>query len=152
MTRIPFFSHLLKVYEGIPVWRGQVDREALRVAERHLASGGNIGVFPEGGIIPELQARVARGEKIVDVPNTKSRIPAVLAEARPGTAYVAVNSGARILPIAMVGTEKLEGDMKRFSLREALWRRTPVEIRIGKPFGPFVVEEGLRGRARPTGA
>ena len=148
MTRIPFFSHLLKVFEGIPVWRGQVDREALKVAENHLAAGGNIGVFPEGGIIPELQARVARGEKIVDVPNTKSRIPAVLAEARPGTAYVAVNSDARILPIALVGTEKLEGDLRRFSLLRAQWRRTQVEIRIGAPFGPFTVEEGLRGRAK----
>lgn len=143
MTRIPFMSHLLDVFEGIPVWRGQVDREALKSAESHLAEGGNIGVFPEGGIIPELQEKVARGEKIVDVPNSKSRIPPILANARPGTAYVAINSDAKILPIAIIGSEQLEGNLQRFR-----FRRTPIEICIGKPFGPLKVEPTLRGRAK----
>lgn len=143
MTKIPVFSHLLKVFEGIPVWRGQIDRDALKSAESHLANGGNIGVFPEGGIIPELQERVARGEKIVDVPNTKSRIPPILAAARPGTAYVAVNSNAKILPVALIGTEILEQNLKQFP-----WRRTPIEIRIGPPFGPLAVDSTLRGRAK----
>lgn len=143
MTKIRFMSHLLRVFEGIPVWRGQVDREALKVAATHLENGGNIGVFPEGGIIPELQERVARGEKIVDVPNTKSRLPAILAAPRPGTAYVAVNTDAKLLPIALIGTEQLEGNLKRFP-----FRRTRVQIKIGKPFGPFAVDPALRGRAK----
>ena len=143
MTKIFFFSHILKVFEGIPVWRGQVDRKAIKTSIRHLEDGGILGVFPEGGIIPELQEKVARGEKIVDAPNTKSRLPAVLANARPGTAYIAAQAEAYMLPVAMIGTQDIENNMKRFP-----WKRTHVNIVIGKPYGPIKVDPALKGRAK----
>lgn len=143
MTRIFFFSHILKVFEGIPVWRGKVDRTAMRTSIKHLEDGGILGIFPEGGIIPELQEKVARGEKIVDVPNSKSRLPAVLGNARPGTAYIAAQANAYMLPVAMIGTQNIEANIKRFP-----WKRTHVTIVIGKPYGPIKVDPALKGRAK----
>ena len=143
MTKIFFFSHILKVFEGIPVWRGQVDRKALRTSIQHLEKGGILGVFPEGGIIPELQEMVARGETIVDVPNSKSRFPAVLGNARPGTAYIATKANAFMLPVAMIGTQNIEGNIKKFP-----WTRTHVRIVIGKPYGPLVIDPSIKGRKR----
>lgn len=143
MTKIFFFSHILKVFEGIPVWRGQVDRTALKTSIKHLEKGGILGVFPEGGIIPELQEAVARGEKIVNVANTKSRLPAVLANARPGTAYIAAQANAYMLPVAMIGTQNIEGNVKRFP-----WKRTYVKIVIGEPYGPMAIDPSIKGRKR----
>ena len=65
----------------IPVHRGQADRAALQAGLAHLAAGGALGVFPEG----------TRGtgsmEQIAD-----------------GLAYLALRSGAAIVPIAVHGT------------------------------------------------
>ena len=45
------------------------------------------------------------------------------------------------LPFSVL--KRLEGDLKRLSLQ-----RTPVEIRVGKPFGPLAIDPTLRGRAK----
>lgn len=144
MTKIPFLSHLLEAFEGIPIWRGSVDRTALKTALDTLENNGVVGIFPEGGIMPELQERIARGEVIVDVPNSKSRLSAQLAHPRPGAAYLAANNQRTlVLPIAILGSEQIEGNIRRFP-----WRRTQVDIYIGKPFGPFELPEDVRGRER----
>ena len=143
MKKVFFFSHLLKVFKGIPVQRGKVDRDAIKVSINHLKDGGMLGVFPEGGIILELQEKIARGEEIVDIPNTKSRLPAVLGKARVGTAYIAAQANAYMLPIAMNGTQHIEANMKRFP-----WKRTEVTIVFGKPYGPIEIDPALKGRAK----
>ena len=70
-------------YGGFPVNRGQLDRAALRKAERILAAGGCVGMFPEGhrshgkGLLPGFD----------------------------GVALIARRSGAPVLPVGIAGTE-----------------------------------------------
>jgi 1-acyl-sn-glycerol-3-phosphate acyltransferase len=65
----------------IPVHRGQADRAALQAGLAHLATGGALGVFPEG----------TRGSGGFD-------------EITDGLAYLALRSGAPVVPIAVLGT------------------------------------------------
>lgn len=65
----------------IPVHRGQADRAALQAALAHLRDGGALGVFPEG----------TRGRGSFD-------------EITDGLAYLALRSGAPVVPIAVRGT------------------------------------------------
>lgn len=65
----------------VPVDRGQPDRRALRAALAILADGGVVGVFPEG----------ERGSGEFE-------------RVRDGVAYLALRSGAPIVPVACVGT------------------------------------------------
>lgn len=98
------------------VRRGAASRSAMRAALAVLAQDGVVGMFPEGG----------------------SWAP-VLRPARPGTAYLAVRTGAPLLPIGLDGLVDLFPSLCR-------GRRAAVTVRIGKLFGPFRVEG--RGPAR----
>lgn len=67
----------------VPVHRGAPDRAALRAGLVELQSGGVVGVFPEG-------TRGAGGfERVSD-----------------GLAYLALRSGASVVPIAVTGTAR----------------------------------------------
>jgi 1-acyl-sn-glycerol-3-phosphate acyltransferase len=65
----------------IPVHRGRPDRTALRAGLAVLRGGGALGVFPEG----------TRGAGMLD-------------EISDGWAYLALRSGAPVVPIAVIGT------------------------------------------------
>ena len=65
----------------IPVHRGAADRAALKQGLDHLATGGALGVFPEG----------TRGSGQFD-------------SITDGLAYLALRSGAAVVPIAVHGT------------------------------------------------
>ncbi|MCB8943565.1 MAG: 1-acyl-sn-glycerol-3-phosphate acyltransferase [Ardenticatenaceae bacterium] len=133
---------VIQAYDAIPIWRGQVDREALKKALQVLADGGVVGIMPEGGVLPEWMEAINAGEQVHDVPfEDTGRASAQLIEARPGVGYLAARSAAQILPIAFLGTEKLAANMKR-------WRRTKVLMIIGRPFGPVTLDGDLHGVAR----
>lgn len=136
----------MRAFDGISVWRGQADRKALRTALDRLKQGRSIGIFPEGGIDPELADQRARGELIQeslsqDYSSHAARRDAQLTAPQPGVAYLAVKSGAPILPVALIGTEKVIENIRR-------WRRTPVIIRIGPVFGPLTIEDGISKQER----
>lgn len=135
---VRFFMNL---FDGIPIWRGQVDREAFRSAIRVLDEGRPLGVFPEGAINPELADRAARGEQITTQTGPASRIGGALARAKPGTALLATMSHKRVLPIALLGSDRIGGNLRHL-------RRTVVTMRIGPIFGPLAVEGGLSGTER----
>jgi len=97
------------------LYRGTGSKEALRAAEAILAQNGTLGIFPEGG-----------------------SWATVLKPARPGTAYLAARTGAKLLPVGLYGFN----DVFPFRLRD---RAKPV-IKIGEPFGPFKITS--RGRER----
>jgi 1-acyl-sn-glycerol-3-phosphate acyltransferase len=128
-------------FDVIPVRRGRPDRTALRAALQRLEEGGQLLIFPEGGIDPELQEAVASGRAIPLDEGQNARLDARLIPARPGAAYLAVQSQAPILPAALLGSELVLSNMRR-------WRRTPVTMRFGPTFGPLEMEPGLRGTAR----
>ncbi len=108
-----FFSHLWGYY---PVFRGTGSRFALLAAERVIRQGGILGIFPEAG-----------------------NWATVLRPARPGTAYLAVRTGAPILPVGFDGLTEVFSALKE-------GRRARVTMRIGRPFGPFKATG--RGRER----
>jgi len=109
---------LTSLWGTMRVRRGGSSRGALRAAEATLASGGILGIFPEGGSWAE-----------------------VLRPARPGAAYLAARTGCPILPIGLDGLTNLFASLRRF-------RRASVTIRIGEPFGPIdPAPRGREGRA-----
>lgn len=107
---------LPKVWGYYPVYRGTASREALRAAEAILKQDGVLGIFPEAG-----------------------NWATVLRPARPGAAFLAVRTGARILPMGFAGLNDVFPNLQK-------GRRARVTIRIGEPFGPFQAEG--RGRSR----
>jgi 1-acyl-sn-glycerol-3-phosphate acyltransferase len=65
-----------------------------------------------------------------------SRANPQLITPRPGAAYLAVRSGAPVLPAAFLGSEKILPNLRRL-------RRTPVRLIIGPVFGPLVIDPAL---------
>jgi len=103
----------------VPVHRGRPDRTALRRALSVLDGGGAMGVFPEG-----------------------TRGAGVLEEVSDGLAWLALHSGAPVVPIAVLGTA--EALPKGQSLPRF---RAPVDV----IFGPaFELEVTGDPRARST--
>ncbi len=83
--RRPFSRWFLRAAGVIFVRRGEVDRQALRACLQVLRGGGVLAIAPEG---------------------TRSD-HAGLQRAKGGVAYLAARTGARIVPIAHAGVEKL---------------------------------------------
>lgn len=86
----------------IPIKRGVPQREPIATALGSLAAGGLVGIFPEG-----------------------SRGAGDVAEVRHGIAYLAVRSGAPVVPVAFVGSRAM---LPRRSIR-----RPKIRIVIGEP-------------------
>jgi len=105
LFRSRFSSYFVGSFGAFPVHRGQLDRKAMREAERVLAEGLALVMFPE-----------ARRSK-----------NAQLQPAFPGSALIALRSGAPVLPVAITGTERIKG---------AAWllRRPQITVNIGQPF------------------
>ncbi len=103
--RHPLVSPLLRLGHGIFIQRGKVDRGALRAAVSWLREGKVFAMAPEG---------------------TRSRTGG-LQRAKTGIAYLAHLTGAPIVPMALIGTER--------GIPAALrLRRAQLILRIGKPF------------------
>jgi 1-acyl-sn-glycerol-3-phosphate acyltransferase len=97
----------------IPVDRGGDDRRALREALRRLEGGSVIGVFPEGGIRDGERSMLAG------------------APVQEGAVMLAVRSGRPIVPVAILGSERL------YSAKNWLpWRRAHVYIGVGAAIPP----------------
>ena len=120
---VPVISWLSRFFDAFPVDRGSADRSALRQAEEHLANGKIVGIFPEG---------------------TRSA-DAMMQEAYPGVAMIAVRSGAPIMPVAIFGIERTPFNGKKG--RGQTWRRPRVVVRIGRPFR---LPEPQPGQHRPS--
>jgi 1-acyl-sn-glycerol-3-phosphate acyltransferase len=90
---------------AFPVRRGGQDRRALKTAQAMLRQGMVVAMFPEG---------------------TRSKT-AQLQTAFPGSALVALQCGAPVLPVGITGSDKLRGGA-------LLFRRPRVLVNIGHPF------------------
>jgi 1-acyl-sn-glycerol-3-phosphate acyltransferase len=118
-----------------------VDRNALRLSLDGLKRGLILGIFPEGGMNPDNRERIARGEQIPEIRGHASRRSGALVRGRSGSALLAVQSQAYILPVAIIGSEKILDNLPHF-------RRTPICFRIGPVFGPLEMDEEARGPER----
>ena len=129
-------NYLMRLYDIIPVWRGQPDRTAIHRALDWLGQGNVIGIMPEGGVDESLRHLTLAGVQTGLHGGPNSRANPELITPRPGAAYLAVRSGAPILPAAFLGTEKILDNFRRL-------RRTPVTMLIGPVFGPLVIDPAL---------
>lgn len=141
MRRFWWFRAGEYAYDLVCIWRGQVDRKAMRHISDLLADGRVVGIFPEGGVNPKLQEAIARGEQVNTAVGNLVRQPLELVEARPGTAYMALRNKVPILPVAVIGTEQTQGQLN-------LLKRVPITIRFGKPFGPLEIDPTLKAQAK----
>ena len=112
-TIAKWIPELWKVYL---VGRGTSSRYALKAAECVMQQNGVLAIFPEGGAWAQ-----------------------VLRPPRPGTAFVATRSGARILPLGIVGMTDIFPTLRQ-------GKRAKVTIHIGRPFGPYRVSGHGRDR------
>jgi 1-acyl-sn-glycerol-3-phosphate acyltransferase len=107
----------------IPVDRQGDDRQALRHALRRLEEGRMIGIFPEGGIRDGAQSILAG------------------ADMREGAFLIASKAGCPVVPVVILGSERL------YNRRNWLpWRRANVYIALGEPVYPS--PEGGRKKLR----
>jgi 1-acyl-sn-glycerol-3-phosphate acyltransferase len=113
----PPLTRWLPVFWGtLNVRRGTGARDALKSAEAVVNQQGVLGLFPEGG-----------------------SWAAVLRPPRPGAAFLASQTGARILPVGLDGLNNIFPMLRR-------GKRAAVTLRFGETFGPVTVSG--RGRAR----
>jgi 1-acyl-sn-glycerol-3-phosphate acyltransferase len=104
---------------------GRAAQAMLDAALRHLSSGELFGIYPEGTRSPD--GRLYRG--------------------RTGVGYLALHSGAPVVPVAMVGTDRVLAPGHRMP------RPGRIEIRIGEPldFADFKGQPaGARQRRQVT--
>jgi len=95
-------------------------REAIKQAKGMLRGGMGLGMFPEG---------------------TRNRNGKLL-PGKSGVAVIASQTGTPLLPVGIIGTEKLKGI-------HWPWKRPRIIINIGHPFNPPSIETRLtRGQTR----
>lgn len=100
----------------IPVHRGggKASEAALRTALQVLSSGDLFGIYPEGTRSPD--GRLYRG--------------------KTGVARIAIESGAPIVPVAMIGTD----------VAQPIGKRVPSRVEIGVKIGVPIDPTPYRGR------
>jgi 1-acyl-sn-glycerol-3-phosphate acyltransferase len=94
----------IALYGAFPVRRFEADLQALRTARRILDRGEVVAMFPEG-----------------------HRSDGAMIAAHPGTALIALQSGAPVLPVAITGSERVQ-------LPASLLKHPPIAVTIGRPF------------------
>ncbi|MGB9885949.1 MAG: lysophospholipid acyltransferase family protein [Moorellales bacterium] len=105
LFRLPLVGLVLRGLGAFPVRRGEADLAAMRQALRLLRQGKVVGIFPEGG-------RSRRG---------------TLEEFQRGAALLALRTQAPLLPVALIGTNRILGR------RGAFYR---FKVRVGPPIWP----------------
>ena len=100
----PVFGKLYNMGGFIPVRRFEGDLRAIRRSQDVLRRGHVLGMFPEG-----------------------TRSGGKLGPGEPGTALIALRSGAPVLPVAIWGTEHVK-------LPRDLFRRTKAHVRFGESY------------------
>ena len=103
----PLFTFLLKGWGAYPVSRYSADLHALHWARAMLAHQRAVVMFPEG---------------------TRSRNFEGLKKAHIGTAFLAAQSGATLVPIGMYGTDNLQNILK------VLMPIAKIRVTVGEPF------------------
>jgi len=114
-----FMGWLFDLWEAIPVRRGEADLDAIRACLDVLKAGNILAIAPEG--TRSYHGRLLRGQ--------------------PGTAMIALRSGAPILPIAHWGAEDFGANIKKL-------KRTPFHVRVGRPFAVETHGEKVTGEMR----
>jgi len=110
---------LARLYGGIPVHRGEVDRAMLDAVLRVLRAGRPLLMAPEGGRSHEIGMR----------------------QARPGIAFIVEAAGVPVVPVGLVGTTD------DFWQRARRGERPTLEMHVGAPFHLPPLPAGAERRA-----
>ena len=108
LFRSLFLRLWLRWAGSLPLRRDGKVREKQRILEgasKALEQGLILGMFPEGGRSHDGKLR----------------------KGKAGSAVIAAKTDVPLLPIGVVGTDKIHGI-------SWLWKRPPIVVRIGKPF------------------
>ncbi len=122
LFRRPLQGWILSRLGAFPIRRGESDEESMETARLIVERGGTVCIFPEG-------TRIRRG---------------TLAAPKRGVGRLALQTGAPVLPVAVLGTE----DVRRG------WRIYPrkVRVRLGKAMTFPRAEEPSRALAETVTA
>jgi len=101
----PLLGGLARLWDAIPLRRGEADSDAFRVAFRALDEHRIVVVAPEG-------TRSGHGQ---------------LQRGLPGVVLLALRSGVPLLPMATYGAEDYAANLRRL-------RRSDFTIKVGEPF------------------
>jgi cytidylate kinase len=99
------FGVFMRWFGAFPVRRFEADLTALRQAQAIVNEGGALAMFPEGH---------------------RSRTSG-WGPPHPGTALIALRTGAPLLPVAITGTERIRSPL-------ILFRKPPIRVVVGEPF------------------
>jgi 1-acyl-sn-glycerol-3-phosphate acyltransferase len=107
LLRVPVTGLILRLYGVIAVHRDAFDRAVVEQALDVLNHGGVLALAPE----------------------SRMSVTGALEQARNGAAYLALKSGATILPVALTGTanQSIYSAWKK-------WRRPRLTMTIGEPY------------------
>ncbi|MCA1753377.1 MAG: 1-acyl-sn-glycerol-3-phosphate acyltransferase [Spirochaeta sp.] len=101
----PLTGYIMRIWDLIPIDRGETDRETIRRCFKALDDGYLLGIAPEG---------------------TRSRT-GILGTGHPGAVYIAGAKKLPIYPVAHWGTSEVLRKLTSF-------RRPNITIRVGQPF------------------
>jgi 1-acyl-sn-glycerol-3-phosphate acyltransferase len=101
----PIYRVLYNIYRAVPVRRGEVDLNAIKLCMERLSEKYVLAVAPEG---------------------TRSR-DGKMRQARAGVAILAVKSGAPVMPMSHIGSENMGKNLRSL-------KRTPFILKVGNQF------------------
>ena len=121
LMTVPIVGKVIQYGGAFPVDRGKADRHAIQMATDRLQQGIAVGMFPEG------------------TRSVSRRIDRVL----PGAGLIALRGNVPILPVAIVGSERLpfNGSKQMHEARGGRWR---VTVTFGEPFTLPLKPDGKR--------
>ena len=123
---IPVIGRLLPMYGTFPFNRDKhPDREALRVADKHLREGDLLCIFPEGG----------------------TTVTGTLVPFEGGVALLALRSHVPVVPVAITGSDRM---LPREPPLIPRYARGGMTVTFGRPIHPDEVDPGLPKRERVT--
>ena len=122
LFRRPWQGWILSRLGAFPIRRGESDEESLETARMLVERGGTVCIFPEG-------TRIRRG---------------TLASPRRGVGRLALQTGAPVIPAAVLGTEHVRRGWKI--------RPRKVKVRLGKAMTFPQAEEPSRALAETVTA
>jgi 1-acyl-sn-glycerol-3-phosphate acyltransferase len=113
LMSVPVLGRVIRFGGAFPVDRGKADRHAIQMATDRLQQGIPVGMFPEG------------------TRSVTRRIERVL----PGAGLIALRGNVPIVPVAIVGSERLPfNGAKQMRHGEGKPRPWGVTITFGEPF------------------
>ena len=113
----PIMRNFPKLWETLKIEQGTPNFEALLASEAVLSQNGVLVIYPEGHV------------------HTGPLNPAL-----PGAAYIALRTGAPILPMGTIS----DNDWKLFKTITKEKRRLGITTKIGQVFGPLKTENARR--------